>query len=209
MNIKKREAIIASLKHELGYTDEEEKANAETDSENLKREKKKAYCKERYNWYKSMGICPNCGQNPAWKGHIFCLECRFKDIEKHRERYRKNTNIIKEKNKESLKKLRQKRIEAGICTVCGKRKPVEGLKYCDQCRKRINARRRELADLKREVPVFLYGDGQHCSVCGKPVLKDSKLCPEHHRIVLQSLTKAHEAKLLKKYGGWDGRGDNV
>lgn len=187
----------------------EEKANTETDSEKLKREKKRAYNKERYQWYKSMGICPQCGQNPACKGHVCCLECRFKDNERSYKAYYKNTDKIRARISKNDKKLRQKRKGAGLCTVCGKRKPVEGLKYCDQCRKRLNARRRERADLKREIPVFLYGDGRHCSICGKPVLEGSKLCPEHHRNALQALDKAHEASLLKKYGGWDGRGDNV
>lgn len=191
----------------------EEKANTETDSEKLKREKKKthnkAYCKERYDFLKSLGICVACGQNSAWKGHVYCLECRFKNNERCRKSYYKNIDKIRARKSESDKKLRQKRIDAGLCAVCGKRKPVEGLKYCDVCRKKINARDNQRRDLKREVPVFLYGDGKHCSRCGKPVLEGSKLCPAHYKMSVEALAKANEAKRLKKYGGWDGRGDNV
>lgn len=213
-----RDSLAASMRwqYELGSSlladkivHNEEKTNTETDSEKLMREKKKSYCKERYDFLKSMGICVRCGQNRAWKGQIHCLECRFKVREINLKSYHENIERERAKTAERHKKRRQKNIEAGLCDVCGKRKPVGGLKHCDFCRKKINTRNKQRSDLKREVPVFLYGDGRHCSICGKPVLEGSKLCPEHHRNALQALDKAHEASLLKKYGGWDGRGDNV
>ena len=38
---------------------------------------------ERYNWYKSHGICVDCGAYEAAKGHTRCLECMSKGIEKN------------------------------------------------------------------------------------------------------------------------------
>ncbi len=187
----------------------EEKANTESDSAKLKRDKKNAYYKERYDFLKSMGICVRCGQNRAWKGQIHCLECRFKERERQLKYYHENIEKERAKTAERHKKRRQNNIEAGLFAVCGKRKPVEGLKYCDFCRKKINTRNNRRRDLKREVPVFLYGDGQHCTVCGKPVFEDSKLCSKHYKNSIEALVKANEAKRLKKYGGWDGRGDGT
>ncbi len=187
----------------------EEKENPESDSAKLKRDKKNAYYKERYDFLKSMGICVRCGQNRAWKGQIHCLECRFKERERQLKYYHENIEKERAKTAERHKKRRQNNIEAGLCAVCGKRKPVEGLKYCDFCRKKINTRNNRRRDLKREVPVFLYGDGQHCTVCGKPVFEDSKLCSKHYKNSIEALVKANEAKRLKKYGGWDGRGDDT
>ena len=31
--------------------------------------------KERYNYYKSHGICPNCGSEKARRGFVYCANC--------------------------------------------------------------------------------------------------------------------------------------
>lgn len=90
-----------------------------------------------------------------------------------------------------------------------KKKACRRIKILRFLQKKINTRNNRRRDLKREVPVFLYGDGQHCTVCGKPVFEDSKLCSKHYKNSIEALVKANEAKRLKKYGGWDGRGDGT
>ena len=38
----------------------------------------KEECKERYYYYKSHGICPQCGKEKAMKNHVYCVNCAEK-----------------------------------------------------------------------------------------------------------------------------------
>ena len=68
---------------------------------------------EKYQLYKSQGICPQCKQ--PWSGaQVMCTGCRSRA-------------------EELRKKRRQQRQQAGICGRCGKHKVIEGTKYCVEC----------------------------------------------------------------------------
>lgn len=68
---------------------------------------------ERYQLYKSQGICPQCKQ--PWDGtQVMCNSCRGRAEELRRKR-------------------RQARQAAGLCSRCGKHKVIEGTKYCIEC----------------------------------------------------------------------------
>lgn len=75
---------------------------------------------ERYEWYKSHGICVDCGANEAYRGHTQCLECRFKGIEKTQKWQEKNREHHKEYQKAYQRNLRQYRRDNGLCQQCGK-----------------------------------------------------------------------------------------
>ena len=39
-----------------------------------------------YYWYKNHGICTDCHENDAYKGHTRCLDCRLKVLDRAAER---------------------------------------------------------------------------------------------------------------------------
>lgn len=63
----------------------------------------KEYSKERYEFYKSHGICVECGREPAYKGHTRCLECRFKSIERSK-KLRQSMKILTRNIKENTRR---------------------------------------------------------------------------------------------------------
>ena len=90
-----------------------------------KAEKSQQY-KERYRWYKEMGICTTCGREWVEPGHVRCKACEAK-IKAYHDRSR-------EKRMERARARRQERINAGLCTECGRRKAVDGKRMCQRCR---------------------------------------------------------------------------
>lgn len=94
-------------------------------AEKERKEHKNQYSRELYAWYKSRGICVDCGQEYSRTGRTLCEAC----AKKRTERWAKN----KDKANEKKRKRTQDRIVAGLCTRCGKRKPIEGHRMCPRC----------------------------------------------------------------------------
>lgn len=92
----------------------------------------KVYNHERREWYKSRGICAECGAAWAAVGRVNCPDC----IAKQRERY----NARKDERNAADRQRRQDRINAGKCAVCGKRTPRPGKRTCTQCAKKQHDR---------------------------------------------------------------------
>lgn len=89
--------------------------------------------KERYEWYKSRGICVKCGRTWCEPGHTTCKACYAKETACHR-RADPDGSLHAAK----CKARRQARIEAGICTECGREPATEGLRMCPKCREMRN-----------------------------------------------------------------------
>lgn len=159
------------------------------------RKKKNEEAVERYHFYKSKGICVQCGQEKAAKGKTKCLNCL--DIDSVRQMLTRSKWTDEEKNatylkkNQYLKKQYQECKEAGLCPKCRKHKPEAGYVMCKYCRvkasKRQEKRRREKGILPRE----LFGDGKHCFYCGKEV-QDERACKSCKQKVLKGLKKAIE-----------------
>lgn len=136
--------------------------------------------KERYYWYKSHGICVGCGRADARNGRVYCPQCAadkayisMNSYYKYREEYRATHN-------EREKERRQRRIDAGVCTKCGKQKPITGQRLCMKCavKQRTwanNYKHRHNENVRWRQDQW---DGVSCGVCGKPVVPFKKLCPE-------------------------------
>jgi predicted amidophosphoribosyltransferase len=140
-------------------------------------------------WYRSHGICPNCGQNDIQKGYTVCLECRFKQHE-YNKTYRdsltdEQLKELKHKKNETQKKQYQQRKAAGICVMCGKNNSGKYVR-CGICRAK-------LARLKREkryragtqMPIEVLRDGEHCSTCGRPAMPGKRVCERCYKNVLK------------------------
>lgn len=130
---------------------------------------------DRYEFYKSKGICVQCGQKDAFPGHTKCPEC----IEKAYLASRKcwdDKEKAKKYNKKGSKRRRriyQDRKEKGVCVNCGS--PVKQGVYCERCREKRNAKRREGRKEVGEAFRERIAAGV-CMYCGGGVVPGYKLC---------------------------------
>lgn len=87
--------------------------------------------------YKKLGICRECGKQPARPGRTDCVGCN-----------QKNRNRV------------NSRFAEGLCS-CGKHKSAPGGKLCEDCKQR---QRRETAALREEM---FEHYGRACVCCGE------------------------------------------
>lgn len=146
-------------------------------------EKKKEESKQRREFYKSKGICPECGKYEIFPHESMCPECNAKRITREEKR--------SDYSKEYQKKLRDKRKAEGKCVECGKNPPEEEGGYlCSFCKEK----RRKAA--KRKPKKYIVANrvsDRLCARCDRPALPGLKLCEEHYRIQLESVAKREKA----------------
>ena len=90
----------------------------------------KKICKELYDYYAQDGICVKCGAVWSLAGHVLCGECA-KKANYSQKKYDPDGS----KKRERMRKLREKRIELGLCIDCGD-KAYEGHRRCKKCLKK-------------------------------------------------------------------------
>lgn len=154
-----------------------------------------------YQWYKSMGICPECGKRPSFGGFVHCEYCmeklqvsQFVYRESRKEQYRAYS-------RDSMKRRYHRLKEAGICVRCGKKPAIPGMTKCERCRRIDNERssmrqrnRRESLDAgekfrqKRAAGL--------CVFCGKPQAEGTAFCEEHLK------TRRETIKVAKMKSRW-------
>lgn len=118
--------------------DPEERAN---NAERVERENKNK--RDWWHMRRDAGLCVQCGHKDArtLNGLATCLYCATRD----REIAARNHDS--EKESEQAKARREKRIAAGLCSVCGRAKEEPERKMCITCRVKAKYRK---ARLKRE-----------------------------------------------------------
>jgi hypothetical protein len=102
----------------------------------------------RYDWYKSHGICPRCGQADAVKDKVYCLNCLDKEAVSTM-MYRV-THDTKEKNRMFCKTRYYMAKENGICVRCFKRKARQGKAICQICFNKVHEKQAIYQRLKRK-----------------------------------------------------------
>lgn len=107
---------------------------------------------ELYHWYKSHGICVQCGSRDAVPGQTKCKECRSISAKYSIEYYANKVaemtdaerlSFYKEMSRRAVLSKRRReymRNIAGICIYCGIREQSPGLKSCEFCRRKNNQR---------------------------------------------------------------------
>lgn len=93
----------------------------------------------KYAYYKSIGVCPECGKRQAQAGKVHCAECAAK----RNSYYRKH----REGSNRASRNFSRHRKEAGLCRACGK--PAPNGVFCDDCRYIRNVKRRIVEYRKR------------------------------------------------------------
>lgn len=137
--------------------------------------------KERREWYLAHGICPHCGQNELQKGYKLCLECRMKDLERHKSK--PTSDEQRQKQAAAIKALIEKRKAEGVCVRCGKRKTDGKHTKCAICRAQKAAKQREYNRKNGRMPVELRGEG-YCVRCYKPI-GSGRICPECYEYLVK------------------------
>lgn len=132
---------------------------------------------ELREWYKASGICVACGQEDAVQGQLRCSRCREKVREANRKHYAQHREELNEQNKQRGRARTVERRNQGICTRCGKRKPETGRAMCNVCRAEERRKWAKQSRRKGLLPRYMFGNGDYCSTCGKPV-NGTKLCPK-------------------------------
>ena len=146
-------------------------------------EKARAYERERHRKRtaerRARGLCPRCGKHRPAPGRSVCVPCRERQRTSERARYAKGKTAGRPyggRKPESRRRMarernrlrRRERREAGLCTSCGNRLPVEGGAVCEPCREARRADERELYAARRAAGL--------CGRCGGPVFKGTSLC---------------------------------
>ena len=146
-------------------------------------EKRRAYERERHRRRveerRAMGLCIKCGKNRPAPGRSLCEACleRSRAAERARyERARLEGAAYGGRDPESRRRMarernrgrRRERTEAGLCTTCGERKPVEGGAVCKTCREARRTEERELYARRRA--------SGRCGRCGVEVVDKASTC---------------------------------
>ena len=162
------------------------------------REKAKKKTRERKQWYKEHGICPECGKYEIFPHESMCPECNAKRQTREEKRAEYSRNYQKQ--------LREKRKAAGICVECGKSPTEDGSYICSACKEKRNIARKKKP--KKYVVANRISD-RLCARCDEPALPGLRLCERHYNMMLESTRKREaqyasgekERKLNQKWKG--------
>lgn len=150
--------------------------------------------KTLYAWYKSMGICPQCGSNKSAPGRARCEECLAKNAESAN-KYRKSRKMNVD-HSTYLKNLRTSRKQSGLCIDCGNPICSASTVYCIDCRIRNKVRNERRRNGIKRSERHEYG---LCYICGEPTSGGKKLCNVCYKKACNNLP---ESKGGKNYGNW-------
>lgn len=142
-----------------------------------------AYVNEYRKWVIKNHICIRCYREKAWNGRQMCPECLSKAQECSE---RTRTKASKEQRKRYLKRKRELCIAFGVCRECLKRKATVGKKCLDCHVKQIKINESR----KKKVPRSIRVELNLCYFCGKPAMKEKRVCEEHYKIFAENISKA-------------------
>ena len=146
-------------------------------------EKRRAVQRERHRQRTAeraaLGLCTRCGTNPTAPGGRRCEPCRAKSRAAGRARYAAGKlagklyggRRVVTRRRDSRERGRERhraRRAAGLCTTCGRERPVEGVAVCEGCRSIRRARERERYLRRR-------AEGR-CVRCCEPVPAGASRC---------------------------------
>ena len=141
---------------------------------------------------RARGMCPRCGKNRPAPERSLCATCLERGREAQRARYAKarekgsryggrDPESRRRMARERNRKRRRERLEAGLCTICGERKPAEGGAVCGICREERRAAERKLYAARKSKGFCGRCGGavfDRASTCAKCAARDAKRRPK-------------------------------
>ena len=146
-------------------------------------ERRRAYERERHRRRtaerRELGLCPKCGKRNPAPGRSLCEVCLERGRKSERARYARSKTAgesyggrkpesRRRMARERNRRRRRERTEAGLCTTCGERKPVEGGAVCETCREARRAEERKIYARRRA--------SGRCGRCGVEVVDKASTC---------------------------------
>lgn len=127
----------------------------------------------------AQSLCTCCGQAPTAPKRTVCESCGEKRREAERARYAagraagklyggRDPDAKRRSARARSRKRQHGRCEAGLCTRCGRRSPVEGGTTCEPCREARRAVEREIYTARRAAGL--------CGRCGGPTTGGGSRC---------------------------------
>ena len=188
-------------------------------------EKARATERERYRRRtaerRARGLCPKCGQEPLAPERSLCAPCGEKRRESERARYAaaraagmqyggRDANCCRRIARERTKRRLHARRDAGRCTRCGRRPPVEGGTVCGPCRDaRRTAEREQYGARRAEGLCARCGertfDGE--ATCGRCAARDDRRGPRKNAAARERYAR-RRAKWLCTGCGEPSRGSS-
>ncbi len=128
---------------------------------------------------RARGMCIKCGRDSPAPERSLCANCLERGRKSERARYAKAREegtryggrcpeSRRRMARERARKRRRERIEAGLCTTCGERKPAEDGALCEICRDPRRAAEKRLYEKRRA--------GGLCGRCGAEVIDKASTC---------------------------------
>ena len=128
------------------------------------------------------GLCVRCGQAPAMPQRTMCAACLDKRRAADRARYQAgkasgalyggaDVEMKRRIARIASAKRRQARLDAGLCTRCGHRPPVDSSTTCAPCRDRRQAAERRKYEARKSARLCVkcaepaFGGESRCAVC--------------------------------------------
>ena len=128
---------------------------------------------------REMGLCPKCGRRNPAPGRSLCEVCLERGRKSEQARYARSKAAgesyggrkpisRRRMARERARKRRRERLETGLCTTCGERKPAGGGAVCDTCRQARRAAEKKLYEKRRARGL--------CGRCGAEVIDKASTC---------------------------------
>ena len=157
----------------------------------IRRERERERHRRRTAERRAQGMCPRCGKHPPAPGRSLCANCLERGCKSEQARYARaksegtryggrDPESRRRMARERARKRRRERLEAGLCTTCGERKPAEGGMVCGSCREERRAAEKKLYEKRRSRGLCgrcggaVTGKASTCASCAK---RDSKRRP--------------------------------
>ena len=136
------------------------------------------------------GLCANCGKHPVAPDRSLCEPCGEQRRDAECERYARaraegkpyggrNAETRRRLGRERSRKRLHARLDAGLCTRCGRQPQVGGGTTCEPCREARRAVERERYPARRAAERELYAARRAaglCVQCAEPTLDGGARC---------------------------------
>ena len=147
------------------------------------------------DFLRSHGICVVCGKAKAAPGRVSCWDCLEKNrIAMASRRAHMTEQQRREKNKKTREYYqirREKRIKAGMCTICGKKKAYRDKTVCYECFLRKKKQNRAWKEAHKKIAA----EGM-CERCKEsPATRKNRWCEQCYQKMVKS------AEIMREKGG--------
>lgn len=158
-------------------------------------DKRRVVYRERIEYCKKHGLCPQCGETKLQENESYCPECRAKKTASENKSHNKNRMKYLAVQREYQREKRKWSSENGICVKCGSKKAVYGYKLCPTCREVA----RRWSEKNRSI-IIDKPEGT-CRFCGEKVVTGYKMCETHLKSSIEGLNSNNATERREKMKG--------